>query len=153
MTMDELLKLENQLCFTIYACSREITRMYRPYLEEMGITYPQYLVMLVLWEREACTVKELGERLFLDSGTLTPLLKRMQEAELVTRTRSSRDERVVVIRLTEKGAKLKATACQIPQTLFANSGLPFHDFTRLLQESQALLDRIHRLNEGGGKPE
>ncbi|KZE51954.1 MarR family transcriptional regulator [Brevibacillus parabrevis] len=147
MTTDEMLMLNNQLCFTIYACSREITRMYRPYLDEMGITYPQYLVLLVLWETEESTVKELGERLFLDSGTLTPLLKRMQEAELVTRTRSSQDERVVVIRLTEKGAKMKEAACKVPQALFDSSGLSADDFMRLLKESQNLLDRIHRLNE------
>lgn len=147
MNIDDMLKLENQLCFTIYACSREITRMYRPYLEEMGITYPQYLVMLVLWEREECTVKELGEHLFLDSGTLTPLLKRMQDAELVTRIRSSKDERVVVVRLTEKGKALKDQACMVPQTLFTNSGLPLEDFTKLLQESKELLGRIHQQNE------
>jgi len=82
MTEDSL-HLDNQLCFSIYACSREVTRFYRPYLEEMGITYPQYITLLVLWEQDGLTVKEIGERLFLDSGTLTPMLKRMESLNLV----------------------------------------------------------------------
>lgn len=82
------LKLDNQLCFAIYACSREITKMYQPYLEVLGVTYSQYLVLMVLWEREECTVKEIGEALYLDSGTLTPLLKRLQSAGLINRERS-----------------------------------------------------------------
>jgi len=148
MNNDELLQLKNQLCFTIYAVSREITRMYRPYLEEMGVTYPQYLVLLVLWEFGECTVKELGEKLYLDSGTLTPLLKRMQEANLVTRDRSKKDERVVVIRLTEKGHSLKEQSCKLPEALLKNSALGPEEFRELLHSSQLLLERIHHTNEG-----
>jgi DNA-binding MarR family transcriptional regulator len=103
MKNDELLKLDNQLCFSIYACSREITSMYRPFLDELGITYPQYLVLLVLWEQHECTVKELGEHLYLDSGTLTPMLKRMEAADLIKRQRSHTDERKVFVHLTKKG--------------------------------------------------
>jgi len=151
MNTEESVKLENQLCFTIYAASREISRMYRPYLEQMGITYPQYLVLLVLWEKGACTVKELGEYLFLDSGTLTPLLKRMEEASLVTRQRSKEDERVVVIGLTEKGHSLKEQACKLPETLLQNSGLKTEEFLDFLHRAKQLLGQIHHINEDGSK--
>src|SRR5579875_3340210 len=107
MDINQLLKLENQLCFTVYACSREIIRMYRPMLDKLGITYPQYLVLLVLWEMDELTVSQLGERLYLDSGTLTPLLKRMESMGLITRRRSETDERKVYIYLTEQGQDLK----------------------------------------------
>ncbi|MGK5509986.1 MarR family winged helix-turn-helix transcriptional regulator [Brevibacillus formosus] len=147
MNNNEFLQLKNQLCFTLYALSREITRMYRPYLEEMGVTYPQYLVLLALWEHGECTVKELGEQLYLDSGTLTPLLKRMQESRLVTRDRSKEDERVVVIRLTEKGHSLKEQSCKLPEVLLNNSRLDPKEFRELLDSSQHLLTRIHHSNE------
>lgn len=107
MRVGDELKLEDMLCFTIYATSRELTRIYRPILEKFGLTYPQYLVMVVLWERGTSTVTELGDRLLLDSGTLTPLLKRLQEAELVVRKRSLEDERKVEVGLTEKGTLLQ----------------------------------------------
>lgn len=107
MKVGDELKLEDMLCFTIYATSRELTRIYRPILEKFGLTYPQYLVMVVLWERGTSTVTELGDRLLLDSGTLTPLLKRLQEAELVVRKRSLEDERKVEVGLTEKGTLLQ----------------------------------------------
>lgn len=102
-----MLQLNEHLCFSLYACSRAISRLYRPLLEEMGITYPQYLVLLSLWESDGRTVKELGEQLDLDSGTLTPLLKRMETNELIRRVRSTEDERVVLVLLTEKGLALK----------------------------------------------
>jgi len=110
MNRDELLKLDNQLCFTIYACSREVIRLYRPFLAELGITYTQYVALLVLWEKESLTLKELGEKLFLDSGTLTPLLKKMEAANLLVRQRSQQDERTICIRLTEQGKSLKNKA-------------------------------------------
>lgn len=113
MTPPELM-LENQLCFTIYACSREFTKLYQPHLDKIGLTYSQYLVMLVLWERRQCTVKELGEALFLDSGTLTPLLKRLQAAGLILRERSLQDERKVLISLTAQGLALQQDAMCIP---------------------------------------
>jgi MarR family transcriptional regulator, organic hydroperoxide resistance regulator len=139
---DEQLKLDNQLCFTIYACSREMTRLYRPLLDEMNLTYPQYLVLLVLWETEEVTVKQLGDRLFLDSGTLTPLLKRMESANLITRERLSADERKVLIRLTEAGKALKHRACNIPPALLERSGLKAEEFAGLVQQFQRLLSRI-----------
>lgn len=113
----ESLKLENQLCFPIYALSRQITAIYRPYLEAIELTYPQYLVMLVLWQKETVTVKELGKLLWLDSGTLTPLLKRMEENKLLSRSRSETDERVVNILISEKGTSLKEQALAIPDAL------------------------------------
>lgn len=112
--MSKNLKLENQLCFPVYALSRQITNLYRPHLEEFGLTYPQYLVLLVLWENDVVTVKHLGELLWLDSGTLTPLLKRMEMNGLVERKRSSKDERIVDILITDKGKKLEAQAEKIP---------------------------------------
>lgn len=112
--MSKNLKLENQLCFPVYALSRQITNLYRPHLEEFGLTYPQYLVLLVLWESGTVTVKHLGELLWLDSGTLTPLLKRMEMNGLVERKRSSKDERIVDILITDKGKKLEAQAEKIP---------------------------------------
>jgi DNA-binding MarR family transcriptional regulator len=113
----ESLKLENQLCFPIYALSRQITAIYRPYLEAIELTYPQYLVMLVLWQKETVTVKELGKLLWLDSGTLTPLLKRMEENKLLSRNRSEADERVVNILISNKGKALKERALTIPDAI------------------------------------
>lgn len=113
----ESLKLENQLCFPIYALSRQITAIYRPHLEAIDLTYPQYLVMLALWQQETITVKQLGKLLWLDSGTLTPLLKRMEENGLLTRTRSEADERVVNIRISKKGTALKKQARAIPDAI------------------------------------
>lgn len=112
--MEENLKLENQLCFPIYALSRQITALYRPYLDKLELTYPQYLVLLVLWEQDSATVKKLGELLLLDSGTLTPLLKRMEANGLLKRSRSDEDERVVEIKITDKGKALRKEAVKIP---------------------------------------
>ena len=112
--MNESLKLKNQLCFAIYALSRQITAIYRPHLEKLGLTYPQYLVLMVLWEYKVVTVKYLGELLWLDSGTLTPLLKRMEANKLLTRKRSSTDERVVDIIISDKGKELEKKAESIP---------------------------------------
>lgn len=113
----ESLKLENQLCFPIYALSRQITALYRPHLEALELTYPQYLVILALWEHETVTVKQLGKLLWLDSGTLTPLLKRMEENGLLSRNRSEADERVVNIRISAKGTALKQLALSIPEAI------------------------------------
>lgn len=114
---DRLLHLDQQLCFTIYACSREIIQLYRPLLKKIDLTYSQYLVMLVLWEHEKVTMSELGRYLYLDNGTLTPLIKRLITAGLVQKTRSSEDERVVYITLTEDGLKLKEKAYDIPSSI------------------------------------
>lgn len=158
---DELLKLDNQLCFRLYAASRQVTRLYRPLLDELGITYPQYLVLLALWQWELegetapVTVSRISERLLLDAGTLTPLLRRMEEASLLVRTRASEkpgrgkagDGREVHIRLTRSGRVLKKRAVQVPQTLVCLPGLPVseipalsHGLDRLLAAVAALPD-------------
>ena len=114
--------LENQLCFLLYANSREMTKKYKPLLTKLNVTYPQYLVLLLLWEQDALTVKKLGELLVLDSGTLTPMLKRMEQNGLIIRERSTKDERSVMIQLTEKGRDLKEEACFIPERISDMSG-------------------------------
>lgn len=111
---DELLKLENQLCFPLYACSKEVVRRYTPFLDELGLTYTQYLVMMALWEYGSASVGELGKRLYLDSGTLTPVLKKMEAKGLIERTRSADDERRVQITLTADGKALKKPAAKVP---------------------------------------
>ena len=111
------LLLDNQLCFPLYACSRKVVNMYTPYFQPLGITYTQYIVFLVLWETDGVSVRELGQRLYLDSGTLTPLLRKMEEAGFVTRTRSTEDGRVVLVHLTEKGKALRGEAENIPLRL------------------------------------
>ena len=108
------LKLTNQLCFPLYACSREMIRLYKPYLDKLDLTYTQYISMLVLWDKGAITVKELGNELYLDSGTLTPLLKKLEAKGLITRTRSKDDERNLIISITEKGNQMKDDALHIP---------------------------------------
>lgn len=110
----DVLKLENQLCFLLYASSREIVKRYKPLLDKIDLTYTQYIAMLVLWEKKQLTVKELGECLYLDSGTLTPLLKKLESKGLVTRVRSEKDERSLVVTLTQEGEKLKEQAVEIP---------------------------------------
>ena len=107
---DPLLQLDNQICFAVYSAAHAFNRVYKPLLDRLGLTYPQYLVMLVLWERDDVPVKDIGERLFLDSGTLTPLLKRLEAAQLIKRTRSTEDERQVLIALTPQGQALREKA-------------------------------------------
>jgi DNA-binding MarR family transcriptional regulator len=142
----DALKLDNQLCFAIYACSREITKMYQPYLEVLGVTYSQYLVMMVLWEREECTVKEIGEALYLDSGTLTPLLKRLQSAGLIHRERSAQDERKVLITLTDSGKELRSKALSIPDSIQGDACLSSTEFESLLGQFKGLLQKVHETN-------
>ena len=108
------LKLENQLCFPLYACARKVTNLYTPYLKPLGLTYTQYVTFMVLWEKDGISIGELGQTLYLDSGTLTPLLKKMEEKGYVTRTRSEQDERVVTIHLTEKGKALREQVVDVP---------------------------------------
>ena len=113
----EILKLENQLCFPLYAAAKGVVNKYRPYLDELGLTYTQYITLMALWERRSLSVTELGKMLFLDSGTLTPVLKSLEKKGLVKRTRSQSDERVVVAELTEEGDRLKERAVSIPQKM------------------------------------
>jgi DNA-binding MarR family transcriptional regulator len=115
---DEL-KLRNQLCFPLYACSREMIRLYKPYLDELDLTYTQYISMMVLWERKSVTVKELGNELYLDSGTLTPLLKKLEAKGLLTRKRSTTDERNLIVTITEQGEALKEKATSVPHSMAA----------------------------------
>lgn len=137
MTRDPL-RLDAQLCFALYAASNRMTRLYRPELTPLGLTYPQYLVLLVLWEKSPLCVSDLGLRLGLDSGTLTPLLKRMQAHDLVERRRCSEDERKVLIALTARGESLREPARAIPAAIVKHLGLP-------LGELKHLRTSVHRL--------
>ncbi|WP_411346093.1 MarR family winged helix-turn-helix transcriptional regulator [Paenibacillus sp. WLX1005] len=143
------LKLDNQLCFAIYASSREMTKMYQPLLEHLGLTYSQYLVMLVLWEQQECTVKELGTALYLDSGTLTPLLKRLEAAGLIIRKRSTEDERKVHITLTDAGWALQQQALSIPDDLRSRTCMDLDKLDELLHEFRHLLKTVHEVNVSG----
>ncbi|MBT2737384.1 MarR family winged helix-turn-helix transcriptional regulator [Bacillus sp. ISL-7] len=140
------LKLENQICFKIYSAEREITKLYRNLLEELDVTYPQYLVMLVLWEEKSVTVKGLGQKLFLDSGTLSPMLKRMEGNGLIERRRSLEDERTVIISLTKKGEDLKGKAQCIPTKLIENLSLDLVELNNLNQTLSTILHRIQQIN-------
>jgi DNA-binding MarR family transcriptional regulator len=139
---DKLLKLDNQLCFAVYSTSLAMTRLYKPLLDELGLTYPQYLVMLALWEREGATVSELGEQLSLDSGTLTPLLKRLETAGLVTRLRDAADERRVRITLTPAGRQLRLRAADVPACMLAASECSIDELVALTRQLQGLRDRL-----------
>jgi DNA-binding MarR family transcriptional regulator len=139
---DQMLHLDNQLCFALYSASLAMTKLYKPMLDELGLTYPQYLVMLVLWERDGLTVSELGERLSLDSGTLTPLLKRLEAAELVSRIRDTQDERRVHITLTAAGRRMKQRAHKIPQCILAATQCSLPEIVRLTRELQQLRGRL-----------
>lgn len=113
----DTLKLSNQMCFPLYACSKEIVRHYRPYLDKLNLTYTQYIAMLVLWEEKEINVKDLGEKLFLDSGTLTPLLKSLETKGYIKRNRLSSDERVVMLNITDEGLKLRDEALDVPKNM------------------------------------
>ena len=131
MSGDDSLRLDNQLCFLLYGASRAVTQLYGPLLEPLGLTYPQYLVLLVLWERDGTSVRTLCDKLYLDSGTLTPLLSRMVAADLLRRERSTSDARVVDIYLTAAGKKLKRAARAIPEALLCRLGLQQAELGRL----------------------
>ncbi|MGW1069254.1 MarR family winged helix-turn-helix transcriptional regulator [Streptomyces aureus] len=135
------LLLDDQLCFALYAAQRAVTAAYRPLLEELGLTYPQYLVLLVLWERGETTVKELGAALHLDYGTMSPLLKRLESAGLVRRERSAEDERSVRVALTGRGELLRERAEEVPQALLTATGLSESDVTRLRGDLRRLTER------------
>lgn len=139
MTSD--LELQKQVCFALYSASRTVTSLYRPLLEPLGLTYPQYLVLLVLWEQGDTTVKQLGEELMLDSGTLSPLLKRLEAAGLVTRARSTHDERSVVIRLTAGGTAMRARAEAIPRSIAKATGIPARELAELRETLRAIANQ------------
>lgn len=136
------LRLDNQVCFALYSASLAMTKLYKPLLDQIGLTYPQYLVMLVLWEQDGVTVSELGERLFLDSGTLTPLLKRLEAQGQIARLRDVQDERRVRITLTAEGRALRDQAEAIPQCVLQSSQCSIAELTALTTELKQLRDRL-----------
>ena len=137
-----MLQLDNQLCFALYSASLAMTKVYKPMLDELGLTYPQYLAMLVLWERDGITVSELGSMLYLDSGTLTPLLKRLEAAGYITRMRAAEDERRVYIRLTASGRQLKDSASIIPSCIQKASQCSIAELTALTSQVRALRKKL-----------
>jgi MarR family transcriptional regulator, organic hydroperoxide resistance regulator len=146
---DQPLLLGNQLCFAVYSTAHAFNRFYKPMLDRLGLTYPQYLAMLVLWEQDGVSVKEIGDRLYLDSGTLTPLLKRLEAAGLVKRTRSTEDERQVLVALTPQGQALKEKARGVPQSILEASECSVAELVALKSEIVTLRDRLNAaLGEG-----
>lgn len=140
----DALKLENQLCFPLYAVSKEIVRRYKPFLDEIDLTYTQYITMMVLWENKQMSVKELGEKLYLDSGTLTPLLKRLEQKGLLTRQRDSRDERILMVNITKTGEKLKEQAVEVPQKMMGCVSLEAEDAKNLYRILHQMMDGFHQ---------
>jgi DNA-binding MarR family transcriptional regulator len=148
MVADQPLRLDNQICFAVYSAAHAFNRVYRPLLDGLGLTYPQYLVMLVLWEHDGVPLKDIGERLFLDSGTLTPLLKRLETARLIKRTRNTEDEREVLIALTAHGHALKEKARAVPMSILAASACSVGELTAMKNEIVALRDRLNEVVGG-----
>jgi DNA-binding MarR family transcriptional regulator len=140
------LALDHQLCFAVYSASLAMTKLYKPLLEPLGLTYPQYLVMLVLWEADGVTVSQLGDRLSLDSGTLTPLLKRLEAAGLLQRLRDAADERRVLLHLTPAGRKLKTRATDVPQAMACATGCKLDELTTLVTQLTQLRARINQFD-------
>lgn len=137
------LRLNEQICFPLYALSRSITQLYQPYLKELELTYPQYLIMMFLWERPQASVSELCKALLLDTGTLTPLLKRMEQKGLLSRQRDTADERKVWIRLTQEGTRLREKAKTIPPKMFCEFGMEITEFLQLREQLYQLLHKIN----------
>ena len=144
--MDNSLKLENQLCFPLYVCSKEIIRKYKPFLEELDLTYTQYIVMLVLWEQDKINVKSLGEKLYLDSGTLTPLLKKLGEKGFITKTKNKKDERNQIIEITPSGRNLSKKAKEIPIKMGKCLNISNEDALNLYQILYRVLKEIDEKN-------
>jgi DNA-binding MarR family transcriptional regulator len=136
------LKLDHQLCFALYSASLAMTKLYKPLLEPLGLTYPQYLVMLVLWEGDGITVSQIGERLALDSGTLTPLLKRLEAAGFVQRLRDTADERRVLLKLGATGRTLKSRALKLPETVACATGCELDELASLTARLKALRQQV-----------
>ncbi|MCH5256829.1 MAG: MarR family transcriptional regulator [Lachnospiraceae bacterium] len=136
------LKLENQLCFPLYVCSKEVIRKYKPFLDELDLTYTQYIAMMVMWEKKELTVKELGSCLYLDSGTLTPVLKKLEEKNYIIRNRSKEDERNLIVSITKTGEALKERAVQIPGKLTSCVNMEQEDAGQLYKLLYKLLDKL-----------
>ncbi|SHF52590.1 DNA-binding transcriptional regulator, MarR family [Chryseobacterium sp. OV279] len=144
MENSKSLQLDNQICFPLYVIAKEITGLYRPFLDEIDITYPQYLVLMVLWENDGLAVSHIGDKLFLDSGTLTPLLKRLESKGIIDRKRKKEDERVVEVFLTEAGKKLQQKACEIPGKIQNKIGVETEDLIHLKETIQKILNKIEK---------
>ncbi|AZB36025.1 MarR family winged helix-turn-helix transcriptional regulator [Chryseobacterium bernardetii] len=142
MELSNTPKLENQICFPLYVIAKEITGLYRPFLDELDITYPQYLVMMVLWNGDGLTVSHIGEKLFLDSGTLTPLLKRLETKGFIIRKRKKEDERVVEVFLAETGRQLQKKACEIPGKIQKKIGIQPEELLELKETVLKILNKI-----------
>ncbi|CAN7194815.1 MarR family transcriptional regulator [Agrobacterium tumefaciens] len=142
--MESLLRLDQQICFALYGAAHAFTRAYKPLLDPIGLTYPQYLVMMALWEKETSTVKALGEMLGLDSGTLSPLLKRLEHAGLITRKRGTVDERQVLVALTPKGANLKKEGVKIMAAIGSATGCGLEELVQIRDRVNALKDNLSR---------
>jgi DNA-binding MarR family transcriptional regulator len=138
----DALKLDDQLCFPLYAASREVIKSYRPFLDAVGLTYTQYITMMVIWEVRKINVKELGDRLFLDSGTLTPVLKSLEAKGYITRNRSKEDERILIVEITETGEKLKERAAEIPNKVSQRLKIALDDAKTLNSLLQKLLSAV-----------
>jgi len=143
----EALKIENQLCFPLYACSREVIKQYKPFLDELDLTYTQYIAMMALWENHEMTVKELGDVLYLDSGTLTPLLKKLEAKNYVTRTRSRKDERNLIVTVTEQGEQLKEKAMNMPRAIVEHTELSKQEAELLYRTLYKILARLDKSRE------
>mgnify|MGYP003602565119 FL=1 len=139
MKPEDKLKLDNQLCFAVYVASKEIIKQYKPFLDPLGLTYTQYITLLALWEKSDISVKELGQRLFLDSGTLTPLLKKLEAMNLIERVRSSDDERLIIVSLTKKGQDLKKEVIDIPDKIICSTNLNIENAVSLKKHLDILL--------------
>jgi Transcriptional regulators len=139
----DALKLKNQLCFPLYACSKEIVRRYKPFLDEIDLTYTQYITMMVMWEQKEMNVKTLGEWLYLDSGTLTPVLKKLEAKGYIARKRSTEDERVLCVSITEAGEQLKDLAAEIPVKMKQCVSLDLEESTQLYHLLYKILDRMN----------
>ncbi len=138
----EHLDIDNQLCFALYASSKAVIKSYKPLLDELGITYTQYITLLVLWKEDNITVKELGKKLYLDSGTLTPVLKRLESMGIIQRIRASQDERNVYVKLTDKGISMKDRALKIPEKMFCSTGLSLDEVSDLREKLKFLLNNL-----------
>ena len=136
----EALKLDNQLCFPLYACAKEIVRRYKPFLDDIDLTYTQYIAMMVLWEEKKINVKDLGGRLYLDSGTLTPVLKRLEQKGLISRQRDDKDERMLIVSITQEGEALKEKAVEIPYKMAGCVKLDARDAKELYEILHKLLN-------------
>ncbi|CEQ20955.1 MarR family transcriptional regulator [[Clostridium] sordellii] len=134
----EKIKLDNQLCFSLYAASREVIKTYKPYLDKYGLTYTQYIAMLVVWEHEKITVKEMGKKLHLDSGTLTPVLKKLYSMKLIDKYRDKNDDRVVIVEVTEKGRNMKDEIIEVPEKMYCKFSKNIEDAIEL----KRLLDNL-----------